>query len=260
MKKAAYLIRKAFTMVLRGDFSLLMRNMLKFLSQLWYRYVYELIFRRDARRWLSETSVRGQAESVYTQAKNSPGGIFTPMQNDEEFLSLLHHVFDTQQVKNVMEIGSYNGGSLFCFTRMAQPGGIVISVDLPGGFFGGGCTKWKTELFRLFGDKTQTMVLIRGNSHDEELPEHMRAILNGEKLDFLFIDGDHTYAGVKQDFSMYSPFVRSGGYVAFHDIIPSNKGVAVCNVKPLWDELKTKFKYAEFLQSGNIGIGVVKLP
>jgi hypothetical protein len=30
-------------------------------------------------------------------------------------------------------------------------------------------------------------------------------------VDFLFIDGDHTYEGVKKDFEMYSPLVRREG-------------------------------------------------
>jgi len=38
--------------------------------------------------------------------------------------------------------------------------------------------------------------------------------------DFLFIDGDHTYEGVEGDFEMYSPLVRRGGIIAFHDIVP----------------------------------------
>lgn len=37
-------------------------------------------------------------------------------------------------------------------------------------------------------------------------------------MDFLFIDGDHAYEGVKADFEMYSPLVRKGGLVALHDI------------------------------------------
>jgi hypothetical protein len=36
----------------------------------------------------------------------------------------------------------------------------------------------------------------------------------------LFIDGDHTYEGVRRDFEMYSPLVRKGGIIAFHDIYP----------------------------------------
>ena len=36
-------------------------------------------------------------------------------------------------------------------------------------------------------------------------------------LDFLFIDGDHTIKGCKQDYDLYSKKVKRGGYIAFHD-------------------------------------------
>ena len=42
----------------------------------------------------------------------------------------------------------------------------------------------------------------------------------GKPLDFLFIDGDHAFKGVKSDFQLYSELVRPGGLIAFHDIIP----------------------------------------
>lgn len=36
-------------------------------------------------------------------------------------------------------------------------------------------------------------------------------------IDFLHIDGDHTYEGVKIDWELYSPKVRRGGYITIHD-------------------------------------------
>lgn len=36
-------------------------------------------------------------------------------------------------------------------------------------------------------------------------------------IDMLFIDGDHSYAGVKQDWDLFSPFVKPFGVVIFHD-------------------------------------------
>jgi len=35
----------------------------------------------------------------------------------------------------------------------------------------------------------------------------------------LWIDGDHTYEGVKSDFKNYSPFLIPGGVIAFHDVM-----------------------------------------
>ncbi len=39
-------------------------------------------------------------------------------------------------------------------------------------------------------------------------------------FDFIFIDGDHTYNAVKQDFEEWLPLLTSGGYVGFHDSAP----------------------------------------
>jgi hypothetical protein len=75
----------------------------------------------------------------------------------------------------------------------------------------------------------------------------------------MLIDGDHTYAGVKQDFEMYSPFVREGGIVAFHDLVkhPVETG---CEVESFWKEVRLSHRYEEFIedpQQGWGGIGVL---
>ena len=36
-------------------------------------------------------------------------------------------------------------------------------------------------------------------------------------IDYLHIDGDHTYKGCRTDFEMYRPKVRPGGYITIHD-------------------------------------------
>ena len=38
-----------------------------------------------------------------------------------------------------------------------------------------------------------------------------------ERISALFIDGDHSYLGVKRDIELYAPRVVLGGYIAFHD-------------------------------------------
>ena len=120
----------------------------------------------------------------------------------------------------ILEIGTAGGGTLFWFTRVAKPDATIISVDLPGGRFGGGYPRWKIPLFRSFVRVGQEIHLIRADSHDPKTFETVKEILGDRKVDFLFIDGDHTYEGVKRDFEMYSPLVREGGIIAFHDIVP----------------------------------------
>jgi len=40
---------------------------------------------------------------------------------------------------------------------------------------------------------------------------------NYGRFDAVFIDGNHSYEYVKSDYQHYSPFVKQGGIVAFHD-------------------------------------------
>ena len=43
------------------------------------------------------------------------------------------------------------------------------------------------------------------------------SLYQDQVFNFLFIDADHSYAGCKADFEAWSPLVRSGGEIAFHD-------------------------------------------
>lgn len=38
-----------------------------------------------------------------------------------------------------------------------------------------------------------------------------------ENISALFVDGDHSYSGVKRDVELYAPRVVPGGFIAFHD-------------------------------------------
>lgn len=38
-----------------------------------------------------------------------------------------------------------------------------------------------------------------------------------DELDFVFVDGDHSYEGVKKDFETYAPKLKRGGIIALHD-------------------------------------------
>ena len=41
------------------------------------------------------------------------------------------------------------------------------------------------------------------------------------KIEFLFIDGDHSYEGVKSDFELYSKILTPGGLIVIHDTDPT---------------------------------------
>lgn len=104
------------------------------------------------------------------------------------------------------------------------------------------------------------MSFIRDNSHEESTYQLARDITDGN-LDFLLIDGDHTYKGVKQDFEMYSRLVSEDGIIAFHDIVP-NKTSPDLEVHRFWNEIKERYETEEFIADPDqtyAGIGVVRL-
>ncbi|MCL4399807.1 class I SAM-dependent methyltransferase [Patescibacteria group bacterium] len=181
----------------------------------------------------------------------------SPGQIKSEFASLLSVVKEFSP-KNVLEVGTSNGGSLFLFAEFSNPSAFVVSIDLPGGHFGGGYPFWKKYVYSKFTKPGQRMFLVRGDSHSGDVLSEVKMIFGGNKVDFLFIDADHSYEGVKKDFEMYSPLVRDGGIIAFHDIASSPDGTYGTN--KFWLEIKDRFKSEEFIADSKqrgFGIGVL---
>jgi predicted O-methyltransferase YrrM len=161
-----------------------------------------------------------------------------------------------------LEIGTNYGGTLFLLCSLSPPGARIISLDLPGGRFGGGYPRRKIPLYWKFPRNGQHLRLIRADSHLPETKQQVEDALAGKRLDFLFIDGDHTYEGVKRDFEMYSPLVRSGGMIAFHDIA-SHRRNEDCQVDKFWNDIKHNFPNREIIENpeqGWAGIGVLFMP
>ena len=168
-------------------------------------------------------------------------------------------ILEKVRPKYVLEIGTAQGGTLLLWVQVATDDALIISIDLPGGPFGGGYPLLKRLTYRSFRRNKQRIVLIRADSHHKDTLKKVRNILGGAKLDFLFVDGDHSYEGVKKDFEMYSSLVRRGGIIAFHDIVPGSSEL-VGGVPRFWREVKEKYRFREIVKSwsqGGFGIGVV---
>jgi predicted O-methyltransferase YrrM len=181
-------------------------------------------------------------------------GLIEPAQVRYEILELLK-VLDKIKPKTILEIGTLEGGTLFLFTRVASKNATIISVDLPPAKF---LFKLRAPLYRTFISKNQQLCLIKEDSHDKITLEKVKNILNGKKVDFLFIDGDHSYEGVKKDFEMYSSLVEPNGIIAFHDILSQPDS----GVDKFWDEIKPQYKYIEIKdekEQHKLGIGLIKL-
>lgn len=177
----------------------------------YYRSVKEVRKRMDAENGLVDI-----LNTVLDIKPGYPPYQIQVMQIRDEIRALTTLV-EKEQPQSVLEIGTAKGGSFYIWSRHIDSVDKIISLDLPGGRFGGGYDEQKTNLFRKF-DSSKEMHFIRGNSHKTEIYQEVSK-LTEDGIDFLFIDGDHTYEGVKQDFEMYSELVSDGRIIALHDIV-----------------------------------------
>jgi predicted O-methyltransferase YrrM len=163
----------------------------------------------------------------------------------------------------VLEIGSYKGGSLYSISEFSREDATLVSIDMPFGLFGGSEVTAE-DFIRLEREikknrPQQKFYPIRADSHIEESRGALVEILNGRKIDVLFIDGDHTYEGVKKDFEMYSPLVSDDGIIIFHDIVDHVTDPNT-QVHRYWGEVIREFTTKEFIESEQqcwAGIGII---
>lgn len=180
------------------------------------------------------------------------------VQNHSEIIDAAKFVKELA-IKNFMEIGTDQGGTFAIWSKVSKEDGIRISLDMPHGHFGRADydVQKRDEYLKSLG---KNVTMIHGDSHLAEIKEQIKSILDGTQLDFLFIDGDHTYDGVKMDYEMYKEFVKPGGWIGFHDIKETDFHTrANCRVDKLWSELEgEKVEFCDY-SSHYGGIGFIKV-
>ena len=129
---------------------------------------------------------------------------------------LLVKAYKELNPKFTVEIGRMNGISTRVLAALCKSnGGKMISFD---GLPGAGVTR-KLKSMNL--DKNATMI-------DGWVPWITPDF--SWDIDFLFIDGDHTYISILIDYHYFNYFVKKGGYIAFHDMNIKESQQAVADI------------------------------
>jgi cephalosporin hydroxylase len=185
------------------------------------------------------------------------GDRLRPTQATEEILWLLE-LLENLRPSTLVEIGTDEGGTLFLWTRAAAPDAVLVAVDArPLGRLGQ-WSRYAVVRRGLARDRQRIEIVMPTDSQSPATRERVEGLLGGRPVDFLFIDGDHSFEGVKRDFELWSPLVRSGGLIALHDMKPDHPD----GVPRLWAELKGRFETEERIaaEPPSYGIGVVHVP
>jgi predicted O-methyltransferase YrrM len=177
-----------------------------------------------------------------------------------EIASLLR-IVQNRRPSCLCEIGAAGGGTLALFSRVADPKARILSIDI-------NYPEAKQAAYTNLLEDEQQLTCVEGDSHSEHVAATVKAWLNGRRIEFLFIDGDHTYEGVKADYELYSPLVASKGIIAFHDIVNDYRtryGIDTqsfaAGVPRFWKEIAgketTKSEFVEHPWQDGYGIGVI---
>jgi predicted O-methyltransferase YrrM len=180
------------------------------------------------------------------------------IQKPEELKQLMH-LLGEQKPRNILEIGTGLGGTVFALCHIAPTDARIVSIGLPKSKFGDAYSPKGKAKIKTYAAESQKLSLVQADSHTRSAREMVLRQLEGEPLDFLFIDGEHTLAGVTQDFADYSSLVRQGGLIAVHDIVGNPLNPA-CDVHKFWETAKDQFAYQEIIDNSSSwgGIGIIE--
>ena len=184
-------------------------------------------------------SARMEAADSLFKAAAEPfrSGPFIPQQRLKEAFELLK-VLRGFKPGVLCEIGGADGGMLALLCHAAPSEARILSIDI-------NYRLSQRLAYPALARPGQRVTCLKADSHCDRTLSQVKRWLSGTRLDFLLIDGDHSLSGVSQDYRMYSPMVRPGGWIGFHDIKPDFKsryglatGANSGEVHLFWADLK----------------------
>ena len=166
---------------------------------------------------------------------------------------LANFLIKTCKPKIIVELGVHNGFSYFSFCQ------TVHDYKLKTKCFG--IDHWKGDLHASFYDEKVYKEVLEQNKKYYYFSELIKKDFNSaladfknHSIDFLHIDGYHTYDAVKSDFINWLPKCKKDALILFHDV---NEFKDDFGVYKFFNELKQS--YSHFTSPHAHGLGIITL-
>ncbi len=131
-----------------------------------------------------------------------------------------------------VEVGVYCGASLIAWSLVRQGRGDSIGVD-----------NWSyRDIANLKITCKENLNLANVAAQMIDLDSAQAAQQVGNDLAFVFIDGDHTSPAIDHDIEIWTPKIKPGGVVVFHDYGRRKNN---CNVTATVDHWQSQAKWVE---------------
>ncbi len=193
--------------------------------------------------WVRSTA--GSSNVDYFMCEK-PGGLKL-QQVPEEYASVLLEI-KSLNPKSYLEIGIGNGGSwMTCSYYLRDTLEVSKAVDNLAYYQAIDQKIEEIEFVQNFLSSFINDVTFFNSDSKEFLDQHY------EKYDVIFIDGDHGYNGVKEDFLKSIKNINTGGAIIFHDIV----SIGAPGVVQFWEEIKNQYESKEFIYSDTCGMGII---
>ena len=119
--------------------------------------------------------------------------------------------------KRLVEIGVWHGVNTKAFREAMSPEGVILAVDpFRRCFFGIRGFGWARRIAHREVEKTRNGRVLWIERLGKEVPA-LAEVQPFLPVDFIFIDGDHSYEGLRDDWQAWKDHVAAGGIVALHD-------------------------------------------
>lgn len=166
----------------------------------------------------------------------------------------IHDIIAINRPSVIVELGVYFGDSYFAMCQACEELELDTKCYGVDSWFGDDFTgPYSLDVFR------------QANSYNSEFYNEFSFLLKmpfndaadyfeDHSVDFLHIDGSHSYKEVSSDYQLWKSKVKKGGIIAFHDVNIHSESFGVIK---LWNELSKQF--TSELHDAENGLGLIYL-